>query len=454
MSERLVEGFDVVVAGGGPGGVSAAIAAARSGAKTILLERQGCLGGAMTTMMVGPFMPHLTHVDANGQPPRQVVNAGLFEELCDRLSVRGQAWLADGQDTVFDDEAAKLVLDEMAAEAGVQVIFHAALFDTRIRDGRVLEARFAHNSGPLRVPGKVFVDSTGDALLSALSGATVEIGNAQGRLMPMTTHVIVGNAVIAGPPAETDEAHGRTMPMTTYFIVGGVDMAAIPPIEEMGRLCAAGGGDTPALVNTNFSWWQLKPDKGWVQFNAIRVPGDALDSADLSRAEMEGRRRVDNFVAWLRANVRGFGQCFLVKTAAHIGVRESRRIIGDYVLRYEDWKRCARFDDAIACCSYKIDIHGDRPNALRCEELPPGQYYQIPYRCLTPLGLTNLLVAGRSISASVEAHSSLRVIPPVMCIGQAAGIAAAMSLPAGDVRKVEVRRLQARIRADGGVIEL
>jgi hypothetical protein len=420
---RTIDGYDVVVAGGGPGGFAAAVAAARGGAKTILLEREGCLGGGMTTMMVCPFMPHTTSEGPGGEG-RKVVNAGVFWELCDRLLARGAA--EDGVAVSFDDEAAKGVLDELTRGAGVEVIFHAALYDAETADGRVQAATFAHNGGPVRVPGKVFVDGTGDAVLAARAGAEVRFG--------------------------TDS--GRVMPMTTKFVVGGVDLARAPDRNTLRERCKRGAEDDPPLVNLNLSTFRAKADKGWAHFNAIRVSGlSTIDPFDLSAAEAEGRKRVENFVAWLRANVPGYEKAYLVKTGSHIGIRESRRVMGDYVLSYDDWKSCRRFDDAVACCSYGIDIHGDKQNETNLQSLPPGGYYQIPYRCLTPVGLENLLVAGRSISADVEAHSSLRIMPTVMCIGQAAGAAAAMALPAGDVRGVDVAALQQAIRQAGGVLE-
>jgi len=420
---HTVDGYDVVVVGGGPGGFAAAVAAARGGAKTVLLEREGCLGGGMTTMMVCPFMPHETSPGPD-DAPRKVVNAGVFREMCEWMIARGGA--RDGRCIHFDDECAKLVLDELAAEAGVRVVFHAALFDALAADGRVTAATFAHNGGPLRVTGQVFIDGTGDALLAVQAGAEAEFG----------------------------DGNGRVMPMTTKFIVGNVDGDRAPSGAELKKLAVAGANDSPALVNTNVSCLAGKGEKRWVHFNAIRISGrNTVEPFDLSDAEAEGRRRVDNFVAWLKANVPGYEECWLVKTGPHIGIRESRRVTGDYVLSYDDWKACRRFDDAVACCSYGIDIHGDKQNQTNLQGMPPGGYYQIPYRCLTPKGLTNVLVAGRSISADVEAHSSLRIMPTVMCIGQAAGHAAAMCLPGGNVRSVDVRCLQEAIRNAGGVLE-
>lgn len=419
---REITGYDVIVVGGGPGGVGAAVAAGRSGAKTLLIEREGCLGGAATTMLVNPFMPCTTR-PKDDKTPCRLANAGLFIEIMRRLERRGMGalnkWGAGG----FDDETLKLVLDEVAAEAGVQVLFHTTLYDVERNDGAVTAVLAAHNSGPLRIPGRVFVDATGDALLAERAGCEIMFGNEEGVVMPMTL----------------------------FFVLDGIDYGVFP-WGELKKLCQEGPAHTPALVNTNLSCMHRSP-AGLLYMNAIRVPGNTLDPLDVTKAEIEGRRRVHNFVAWMRANVPGCASVRLVKTGTHVGIRESRRVVGDYIITGDDFSTCARFDDAIACCTYPVDIHGQAQGQTTIRELPPDGYYQIPYRCLTPKGKTNLLMAGRSISADVTLHSSVRVMPPVMNIGEAAGHAAALSLPKGDVRAVEIKALQKRIRANGGALD-
>lgn len=421
---KTLDGYDVVVVGAGPGGFGAAVAAARDGARTLLIEREGFLGGAATVMLVNPY--NLSRTKQGDDQPVREINAGVYGELSDRLleSGAGRRFREPDGGIKFDDEMLKVILDDMAADAGVDVLYHAALYDAEIEDGRVTAVLSAHNAGPLRVPAKVFIDGTGDGLLAERAGAEVMVGNEEGQVMPMTT----------------------------FMVIGGADLDRIPPLSDMYGLCGRGAEDTPALQNTNFSFMQISPT-GLVYINAIRIPGDPLDPMDLSRAETKGRKLAENFVAWMKANLPGYENAYLAKTPSHIGIRETRRVVGDYLLTADDYRKRALFDDGIACCAYGIDIHKNQAGSTNIEHFGPGEYYQIPYRCLTPKGLQNLLIASRCISADVAAHSSIRIMPPVMNIGEAAGHAAAMVLPEGDTRSVDIEALRDRIRESGGVIE-
>lgn len=420
--QRISE-YDVIVTGGGPGGIGAAIAAARGGARALLIEREGCLGGAATTMLVNPFMADRTK-PAEGDALRRLVNGGIYQELLERLKGEDAVIHEEGGGARFDDEVLKRVLDKMVADAGVTVLFHAALYDAETDGGYVRSIKLAHNRGPLTVSGSVFIDSTGDGLLAQQAGVKVEAGNDDGQLMPMTL----------------------------FFCVGGVDLQRWPGRFEIRERVKTGDKDSPELINRHLSMIAEAPN-GLLYFNAVRIPGNALDPLDLSAAEAEGRRRAANYVEWLREHVVGFEKAWLVKTAAHMGIRETRRISGDYRLTYDDWKANARFDDAVACCCYPVDIHGQTFGQTRMEHLSPGTWYQIPYRCLIPQGLENLLIASRCISTDPVAHSSIRVMPPVMCLGQAAGHAAALALPEGKVRKVNIAELQKTILANKGILE-
>ncbi len=420
---RRLEGYDVVVVGGGPGGFGAAVRAAQGGARTLLVEREGCLGGGATTMYVNPFMSELTKPGPSGEP-RRVCNAGIYKEVIDRLIARGAATPRESGASMFEDEVMKLVLDEIAAEAGVEVLFHAALYDAAVEDRRVAAVHLAHNAGPLEVTGTVFIDGTGDALLAETAGCEVMVGDEEGLVMPMTLNLAVA----------------------------GVDLAQVPDRETFGRLMAAGDRDDPPLINTHLSCLHPLPN-GWLHFNLVRVSGNTLEPMDVSHAETEGRRRAHNFIAWARARVPGFATAWLAKTGNHVGIRESRRVVGDYVLSIEDFRRCATFDDGVTCTSYNVDKHLQKANETHFERLPPGGYYQVPYRSLSARDLGNLLIAARSISSDCLAHASYRIMPVVMNIGEAAGHAAALALPSGDIRGIDIAALRERIVGAGGVLE-
>jgi hypothetical protein len=187
-----------------------------------------------------------------------------------------------------------------------------------------------------------------------------------------------------------------------------------------------------------------------VHFNTTRVVKlSGTDADELTRAELAGRRQAGQMAGFLRAHVPGFEHAALIATGVQIGVRESRRIRGDYLLTTEDVLEGRKFDDAIARGSYPVDIHNPAGSGTVIRELRPGESYDVPYRCLCPMGLTNLLVAGRPVSADHGAHSSLRVMPIAMAIGEAAGVAAAMAVPARDVRAVSADGLRGRLRERG-----
>lgn len=375
-------------------------------------------------MLVHPFMPHKVRAPkGQADADQPLVNAGLYREVVDRLLARGKA--REGFCVDFDDEYLKIVLEELVTEAGVDIMYHAAVYDVQASEGVVRRIRLAHNGGPVEVEAKVFIDATGDALVAELAGCEIMHGDSQGRVQPTTLN----------------------------FIVGGVETDRMPGYGAMAQRCAAGGDDEPALINTNYNCHSI-PRPGYVHFNAIRVHGDPLDPLDLSRMEIESRRRVENFVAWLGANVEGFESCYLVKTASHVGIRETRRVRGDYVLTYDDWKAGRTFEDGIAACSYSVDIHGQEDQSDESNEpMPAGHYYQIPYRCLTPRGAVNLLIASRAISGDRQANGSYRIMPPVMNIGEAAGFAAAMAAASRDVRAIDVAKLRRTLIDHGAALE-
>ena len=399
----LADQADVVVVGGGPSGLCAAITAAEEGADTLLIERYGFLGGMATAGLVNPFMTWM----AGGEP----IIEGLFARLRERMK-EVDAWSPDPEGGRFDPEVFKLVADEMALAAGVRLRLHTTLAGVESDSGQLIRIAVLSKSGLEAIEGRVYVDCTGDADLCAWAGADIEVGR---------------------------EEDGLGQPMTLNFRMGGVDEDRIPSRDEINALYDAakerGEIDNPR-ENVLF-FYSTRP--GEIHFNTTRVVKlDATNAEDLTAAELEGRRQVRQMVEFITKRVPGFEKAYLLRMGAQIGVRESRRVMGDHLLTTDDVLSARKFDDGIARGSYPVDIHNPAGTGTVIRRLPPGEAYDIPYRCLRPRGFANLLVAGRPISADHGAHSSLRVMPIAMAVGEAAGVAAALALTAGDdTRAVE-----------------
>ncbi len=409
-------GADVIVAGGGPAGVCAAIAAAEQGADVLLIERYGFLGGMATAGLVNPFMTYWAGA--------QQIIKGLFQRILEALDARG-ARLATGPDGCdpFDPEQMKLVLLQLCLQAGVRLRLHTMLAGAEVHDGVVHALYGCSKSGFERFAGAVFVDCTGDGDIAAAAGAEVMMGR---------------------------EQDGHCQPMTLNFRMAGVDERRMPDRATINRLYDAakqrGEIDNPRENVLFFPTTRC----GEFNFNTTRVVMlNGTDADELTQAEIQGRRQLQQMVDFLRRRVPGFENAYLAASGTQIGVRETRRIKGDYILSGDDVLGARKFADGIARGSYDVDIHNPAGTGTVIKSLPEGESYDIPYRCLTPCGLTNLLVAGRPISADHAAHSSLRVMPIAMAIGEAAGVAAAMSVPTRDVRQVDVGRLRRQLLGRG-----
>ncbi|MDZ5471466.1 FAD-dependent oxidoreductase [Bacillus sp. 31A1R] len=406
---EITKHADVIVAGGGPAGVAAAIAAARNGADTILLEKNGFLGGMGTAALVNPFMSF--------SAGRTQLVKGIFQEMIDRLKEAG-AFGGTGHAWSFDVEIYKYVLNEMVLESGVRLQFHSYVVDA-VTEGKTLKGVIIESkSGRQMLKAKSFIDCSGDGDLAARAGAEFKVGR---------------------------EKDGQVQPASVMFKMAGVT------IKKKAMEYAVADKRLPQGRVLFFGM----PRPGEVMVNMTRIVNvNALDVDDLTRAEIEGRRQVKEVVEYLQENVEGFENAYLVTTGPQIGIRESRRIIGEYVLQTEDVLECKKFEDGIASCMYMIDIHN--PTGVGTEKvvLPKGQWYDIPYRSLLPKDFDNLLVAGRCISATHEAHSSLRIQPTCYALGQAAGTAAAMAVKEGIVpKKLDAQSLRNNLEKQGCFIQ-
>lgn len=383
--------WDVIVVGGGPGGVPAAVAAARNGARSLLIERYGFLGGMATTALVHPYMKY--------NAGDTIITRGLFEEFLDILLKNG-AILEDRKH--FDAEPMKWLLDRFVLESGAELLLHSQAIGVLKKDNTIKAVKVFHKGGVEDLSADIFIDSTGDGDISAWAGAKIEVGR------------------------EQDNA---CQPMTTSFRMAHVDVDRIPPAAEINKLYdeAKARGEVKNPRENVLKFKSVHPDV--IHFNTTRIVGrTSLDGWSITDAEIEGRRQIDDMVRFLKKYIAGFENAYLMKIGPEIGVRESRRVMGEYVLNADDVLQARHFDDGIACASYDIDIHNPTGTGTDIRRLKPGTYYMIPYRCLIPQGIDNLIVASRCISATHEAHSSLRVMPIVWALGQAGGTAAALCI--------------------------
>jgi hypothetical protein len=449
--------FDVVVIGGGPAGTSAAIAAAREGARVALVERYGFLGGTLTAAMVAPIMGfHAGDV--------QVVR-GIPGEIVERLVAMGASpgHVPDPIDfcdtvTPFDYEGLKRVLLEMAVDAGVELWLHTVFLRARADGGVVRAARVWQKDGERELRAPVFVDASGDGDLSVSAGAQAEVGRpSDHRPQPMTMMFRMG-----GVEWDAVMAHFERHPEEVQHGQGIHDRIEIAWLRALPSRGFAGFGALVREARERGEW--TVPRDRLLVFEGVR-PGEAVVNTtrvldrlgirgeDLARAEIEGRRQAYQVADFLRRRAPGFGAAYLLETPAQIGVRETRRIIGDYVLTADDIVSARKFEDAVACGAYPIDIHDPASERLVTRRVPRGDYYTIPYRCLLPRGGENWLVAGRCISATHEAFAAFRVSAIVMSIAQAAGTAAALAARAGvGPRAVDPQSLRALLRERGAFV--
>ncbi|MDE2570995.1 MAG: FAD-dependent oxidoreductase [bacterium] len=437
----------VLVVGGGNAGCVAALAAARRGADVLLVERYGFLGGTATASMVGPWMTF--HA---GQ--RRVVG-GIAQEIVDRLQRLGGSpgHLPDASSyvptiTPFDPEILKALLFEMLSEAGVRLVLHAWFLEAAMEEACVRGVRLATVGGLRDAQARIVIDATADAHVAAAAGVTMQQGDERGRVQACTMIFRLSHV-----DREALAAYVRAHPdqMRTHLdarALRGADLTAVAGLYEIwDQARAAGEVSVPRELVSLFA----TPYDDEMTVNMTRVTGvDPLDPDDLTRAEMEGRRQVMELTEFFRRRVPGFAQARLAATAVQLGVRETRRIVGEYVLTAEDLLTARRFPDAVARSGYPIDIHSPTGAGTETRRLPPGETYEIPYRCLVPRGVDGLLVAGRCISTTHDALASTRLTPTVMTLGQAAGTAAALCAREGiQPRAVEGQRLRALLREDG-----
>jgi hypothetical protein len=439
--------YDVLVVGGGNAGCAAALAAARNGARVLLVERYGFLGGTATASMVGPWMTFHSGDDR--------IVGGIAQEMVERLVLRGGSpgHVRDASDyvptiTPFDPEIHKALLFEMMQESGVELLLHAWFLDALAAEGRVAGARVATVGGVLDLRAQRTIDATADAYVAASAGVPTQQGDARGRVQPASLMFRLSHVDLA---ALSVYVRQRPEQMRSSLKMHERTPDALSAVAGLYELWDAARERGAVSVPRELVSFFATPYADEVTVNMTRVVGvDPLDPYDLTRAEVEARAQVMQLLEFFRRDVPGFANARIAATATQIGVRESRRIVGEYTLTAEDVLQARTFEDAVARSAYPIDIHNPSGSGTTTHRLPTGASYEIPYRCLVPRGADDLLVAGRCISTTHEALASTRLTPTVMTLGQAAGTAAALSLQqAVSPRALDPALLRERLVRDG-----
>ncbi|MBI4976673.1 MAG: FAD-dependent oxidoreductase [Spirochaetes bacterium] len=434
QSIPLNETYDVIVAGGGPAGCTAAMAAAREGAKTLLLEGTGALGGMGTLGLVPAWCPF--------SDLEKMIYRGLAEKVFTRARETVMHEPKNKMDWVaIDPEHLKRVYDDMVTSFGATVLFHSSVCTVDAAGGAVKTVVVSNKSGLTAYRAKVFIDCTGDADIAAWAGAEFHQGDEKGETMPATHCFILSNV------DDYAYRHGENL-------YAGNKNSPVYKIVTSGKY--------PRIKDTHMCNNIIGP--GTVGLNAGHIwDVDSTDPASLSKALMEGRKIAADIRDALAEYHPAFRNSFLASTGSLLGIRESRRIVGDYNLTLEDYLARKSFDDEICRNSYFIDIHTAKneiektktENVVehRFERYKKGESHGIPYRCLLPKSITNVIVAGRSISCDRIVQGSVRVMPVCLAMGEAAGIAAAFaSKTDGDVHHIDVKKLRARLIAEGGYL--
>ncbi len=444
----LAASCGVLVCGGGTAGVVAAIAAARAGADVLVVESLGQLGGTQSAGWVTPMMPNKILTES--------LTHGINDDILRRAALYDPPPTEQSGDLLwFNPVTLALVLDDLLAEAGGRVLFHTVISDAIVENGSLNGIVIENKSGRQRIDAQITIDCTGDADVAFRAGV---------------------------PCVSGDPDDGHNQPMSLRFALAGVDpeRAAAFLADELGMACYArpplfeiGTGEAkntplgPLICRAVAEGVLADDDLGYLQFfsvlgrpgelafNCPRISGlSSTDAWDLSRAQTVGRQKIRRIARFFKTAVKGFENSYIGTIAPMVGIRESRRIVGDYTLTEEDYLTEARFPDAVARNSYPIDIHSTKAKGgLVMKHLPPGHYHEIPYRCLLPVGIENLLVAGRCLSATFAAQAAVRIQQNCRALGEAAGLAAVLALETGVMpRQVDTSELRRRLNAQGAQI--
>ena len=413
--------YDVVVAGSGPAGICAAVAAAREGAKVALVERYGVVGGNLTTGYVGPILG-------------MVGKGTMRDELVELLGVPENDMIGE-TGRAHDFEMAKIRLMQFVNHPNIDVYLQTTVTDV-IKEGDTLKGIIATSGeGQFALLGKVIIDATGDGLVSHLAGATTEKGREDGLMQPVTLEFTIDGV---------DESKG-------VICIGDVDDVRLGDerfLDYCKRLSLE--GEIPERIAAV----RLHPTthSGQRQVNTTQVNGIDMTRVDhIFKADLELREQILTLLDFFHKHIPGYENCRIISSGTTTGVRETRRVIGDYIITAEEMAAGCRFDDVIVHrAEFIVDIHNPEGSGQAEEHIQYCDPYDLPYRCFTPKGIENLYTAGRCISGTHRAHASYRVMSICMAMGEAVGVAAAMCAENGCTpRNLNVKELQNRLTNKG-----
>lgn len=409
---------DVLVCGGGTAGAVAGIKAARLGAKTLLIEELSALGGTQTMGWVTPMMP-------NYLGGRQL-STGLNLEIQAEHAFLSPPTDFENAQVWYNPVVLSAALERLADRAGLQIAFNTSVRSLALEGSKVESLTLSSPGGDWAVRAKIVIDATGDADVVHAAGGLTESGGAGGRKQPLTLRFNLANVDISAVLhffSGASEGHGN--PNREDFLHIGYAEAKQSPIADAVREAI----QTGILEEDDLGYFQFFTMLGRpreLAFNCPRIVGfDPLDPFERSRALVIGRQKILRIHNFCKRFLPGFENCYISVIAPLLGIRETRRIVGLYTLTEDDHQTCRKFDDAVARNRYPIDIHLAE-GGVELKKLPANDYHEIPYRCLVPRDLDNVLVAGRCLSATFAAQSSVRIQPVCRALGEAAGAAAAL----------------------------
>lgn len=413
---KVIGNYDTVVVGGGTAGAAAGIRAAKEGNRVLIVEKSLALGGAAVNALVNPMMESF------------VEHGEIFHEIERRLKEKGVTTRDGIMEYVHSTAEAKaLVLEEMFLEYGGGILYDAVLTDCQVKDQKIEKIFVTTKEGVYAIEAEQFVDATGDAVLSRMAGVAYTAGDENGNNQMTSLRFEMGGIDVEKYRAYCLSLNDEFSPLVKgYFFESAMVRNKNFKLEPVFRK----GVELGYLKEEDLVYYQCFsiPDQpGCMTFNCPHISSmkKNTDVWARSRAVTEGHQMIFRLVSFLKACMPGFEHAYLIREASALGVRESYRIVGKYVLSEDDYIKRARFEDAVAKGDWYIDVHSATKGLVHMEKYQRGEYYEIPYRCLINEQVDNLLTIGRCISTTFLAQASIRIQPTVIDMGDAAGKACA-----------------------------